>query len=135
VEGREGLDRTLESMLGWSPQMKGETMPKVQARMSKDAKCHYCGRKLTTQTGRTWDHIVPTSRGGLNNGFNRVTSCFDCNQLKDDLMSDCPCTKCEQARTLCWLDGLPSLGFEVIDYQAMWTRKYQNKPKKRLTRA
>lgn len=47
--------------------------------------CAYCG--VTHDAERhemTRDHIVPTSKGGLNAWMNVVTACKSCNNLKDD---------------------------------------------------
>jgi 5-methylcytosine-specific restriction endonuclease McrA len=47
--------------------------------------CQYCGRHRSELRGRqflTRDHIVPTSRGGLNRWDNVVTSCSSCNNRK-----------------------------------------------------
>lgn len=51
--------------------------------------CAYCGRTFAPrQLSR--DHIVPTSRGGLNVWTNCVSACFDCNCEKDDqMLSEC----------------------------------------------
>lgn len=51
--------------------------------------CAYCGRTFAPrQLSR--DHIVPTSRGGLNVWMNCVSACFDCNCDKDDrMLSEC----------------------------------------------
>lgn len=40
--------------------------------------CVYCGSKKNL----TLDHVIPKSRGGLNNWENLVTSCFKCNLKK-----------------------------------------------------
>ncbi len=43
--------------------------------------CFYCNKKLNFGT---IDHIIPTSRQGANNAFNRIYSCSICNGLKAD---------------------------------------------------
>ena len=43
-------------------------------------KCVYCG----STKDLTLDHIIPKSKGGLNNWTNLVTSCFKCNSKKGD---------------------------------------------------
>ena len=43
--------------------------------------CIYCGRPLDEFTVSI-DHIVPLSRGGLNEDVNIVASCYYCNHLK-----------------------------------------------------
>lgn len=41
--------------------------------------CQYCG-----ETGSTYDHILPQSRGGENTWLNLVAACTTCNGLKAD---------------------------------------------------
>lgn len=46
-----------------------------------DYTCAYCGergKKLEC------DHVIPVSRGGSNEKYNLVTSCFSCNRSKSD---------------------------------------------------
>lgn len=43
--------------------------------------CQYCGTKVDKPTV---DHVLPRSRKGKNSFTNCVTSCFDCNNWKDD---------------------------------------------------
>lgn len=48
-------------------------------------RCQYCNRERTALRGReflTRDHVVPMSRGGLNNWRNVVTACSVCNNRK-----------------------------------------------------
>jgi len=47
--------------------------------------CGYCGHTFST-THLTRDHVIPTSRNGLNKWMNVVTACAPCNKLKDDKM-------------------------------------------------
>lgn len=44
--------------------------------------CAYCGDDFSCNH-LTRDHIMPTSRGGLNNWENVVTACARCNKFKD----------------------------------------------------
>jgi len=44
-------------------------------------KCIYCGRSAPDVLLEV-DHIIPVSKGGKNDLFNLVTSCFDCNRGK-----------------------------------------------------
>ena len=46
-----------------------------------DFTCRYCGRK-PPQTTLEVDHIVPKCKGGKEEIFNYITSCFDCNRGK-----------------------------------------------------
>jgi hypothetical protein len=43
--------------------------------------CQYCGRQ-PPQVILEIDHVVPSSKGGLENTNNLVTACFDCNRGK-----------------------------------------------------
>jgi 5-methylcytosine-specific restriction endonuclease McrA len=45
--------------------------------------CGYCGEKGTAQD-MTHDHILPRSRGGLDEWMNAITACKACNSLKAD---------------------------------------------------
>jgi 5-methylcytosine-specific restriction endonuclease McrA len=45
--------------------------------------CGYCGEKGTAQD-MTHDHILPRSRGGLDEWSNAITACKSCNSLKAD---------------------------------------------------
>ena len=47
--------------------------------------CQYCGRHqaaLKTRESLTRDHLIPISRGGLNEWINVVTACNSCNTRK-----------------------------------------------------
>lgn len=46
-------------------------------------RCGYCNKKLTSKEA-TIDHVIPVSRGGKNTWDNTITSCFDCNNLKNN---------------------------------------------------
>ncbi len=41
--------------------------------------CCYCVRQFKKPLKRTVEHIVPVSKGGYNNRFNKIYCCFDCN--------------------------------------------------------
>jgi len=45
--------------------------------------CAYCGDYFSG-SDLTRDHVIPTSRGGLNKWTNVVTSCAPCNKAKDN---------------------------------------------------
>lgn len=47
--------------------------------------CACCGQKLTTKT-MTVEHVIPLSRGGTNDPKNLIALCYDCNQLKDNML-------------------------------------------------
>jgi len=44
-------------------------------------KCQYCGRKISSDDF-TYDHVIPSSRGGKTCWENIVCSCIECNQKK-----------------------------------------------------
>lgn len=63
-------------------------MPSFQVRCTRlnvfrrDAHaCQYCGER-PKRTDLTIDHVMPSSRGGLNNWTNCVTACKECNTRK-----------------------------------------------------
>jgi hypothetical protein len=61
---------------------------KVKVRMFKrQKKCHWCSEKLTLDTA-TVDHVIPLSRGGLDNDNNRVLACSPCNQRRGHAMPE-----------------------------------------------
>lgn len=45
--------------------------------------CAYCGSNYSP-SDLSRDHVIPTSKDGLNIWMNVVTACYDCNKLKDD---------------------------------------------------
>ena len=49
--------------------------------------CAYCG-KIFSDLRLTRDHVIPTSRGGVDKWTNVVTACEDCNHRKDDRLLD-----------------------------------------------
>lgn len=71
-----------------------------KAKAVKKLWCHYCGARATTR-----DHVVPRSLlvdyTFQNFVQNIVPACYDCNQAKKSLRSDCRCEICLNAwRTL-----------------------------------
>lgn len=59
-------------------------------------RCHYC-RCLLTKESRSKDHVVPLSRGGIDRGWNKVTSCLDCNQRKGSRWPSRHCPTCRDS--------------------------------------
>lgn len=58
--------------------------------------CQYCGKKAP-EIILNIDHIKPVSKGGDNNILNLITSCFDCNSGKKNiLLSDTSCVLLKQ---------------------------------------
>jgi len=52
-----------------------------------DFKCQYCGRSPSIDGCKlNIDHILPKSKGGTNEPKNLITSCFECNQGKKDIL-------------------------------------------------
>lgn len=49
--------------------------------LARTNKCHWCTAKLTLRTA-TLDHLIPLSRGGLNNMNNYVLACEPCNKAR-----------------------------------------------------
>lgn len=45
--------------------------------------CQYCGRKLPTNK-LNYDHVIPRSQGGKTIWENIVTSCYECNEKKEN---------------------------------------------------
>lgn len=50
--------------------------------------CQYCGRGINDGVKLMIDHIKPYSKGGLTEEDNLITSCFECNIGKKDLLID-----------------------------------------------
>jgi len=52
--------------------------------------CRYCGRSPISDESVTLqiDHVIPRSKGGLDELSNLVTSCAECNSGKTDIMLD-----------------------------------------------
>jgi hypothetical protein len=59
--------------------------------------CHYCGRELS-QKKATKDHVIPRSRGGVNEQWNIVISCSPCNLTKGSDWPTCQCNFCRRSR-------------------------------------
>jgi len=64
---------------------------KKTVRERDNERCTFCGNPLTPHHHNprqrlTIDHIKPWSWGGTNAMENLVLSCFDCNQLKGDVL-------------------------------------------------
>lgn len=67
---------------------KRKSMTKIKHKMlEKKDFCHWCKIKLTSETA-TVDHVIPLSRGGLDNANNRVLSCQPCNQERGNSMPE-----------------------------------------------
>lgn len=50
--------------------------------MEKGQVCHYCEKPFPSGKGLQREHILPTSRGGLDKGENIIWACQSCNGSK-----------------------------------------------------
>lgn len=55
--------------------------------LRKTQSCHWCGCGLTEETA-TVDHVIPLSRGGLDNDNNRKLACEPCNNRRGNSMPE-----------------------------------------------
>ena len=55
--------------------------------LRKRQACHWCTCVLTEETA-TVDHVIPLSRGGLDNDNNRVLACEPCNNKRGNSMPE-----------------------------------------------
>ena len=55
--------------------------------LKKSDRCHWCGKKLTINTA-TLEHIIPLSRGGLDNANNWALACKKCNNERGSDMPE-----------------------------------------------
>lgn len=55
--------------------------------LKQDPHCCWCGCRLFRKTA-TLDHVIPLSRGGLDNGNNVVLACGPCNKLRGSDMPE-----------------------------------------------
>jgi transcription elongation factor Elf1 len=75
---------------------KRKVYTKVKLRMlAKTNKCKWCDCELTAESA-TVDHVIPLSRGGLDNANNRVLACSPCNQKRGNTMPEVK----EKAKTI-----------------------------------
>ena len=52
-----------------------------------EGKCQLCGRQLTINDS-TLDHIIPLSKGGVDDNSNIWITCLPCNKFKDNLLPE-----------------------------------------------
>ncbi len=52
------------------------------------ATCCYCGSPFSKRKKRTDEHIIPKSRGGVDNRYNIADACAPCNRLRGNSMPD-----------------------------------------------
>lgn len=69
--------------------------------------CAYCGHRFPTDD-LTREHIIPTSRGGLDTWMNCITACRPCNGHKANRMPE------EARMSLLYLPYVPSLHEDMI---------------------
>ncbi|MBA7697085.1 hypothetical protein ES703_105743 [subsurface metagenome] len=78
-----------------------------------DFTCQYCGSKFASSK-LTIDHLVPVSRGGLDEIVNYITSCLPCNQRKTNLPLE------EFAKSMSIpIEAIPVHGDPVIDNEKL----------------
>src|SRR5581483_6786154 len=76
-----------------------------------DYTCQYCGLRLGEEQ-RSIDHLVPVSRGGLDEITNYITACRSCNSRKKDIPLE------EFAKRInIVVEALPVHGDPIIDNQ------------------
>ena len=67
---------------------KGSTKGTRKALFKKGVnRCYWCAKPLTLSTS-TLEHIIPLSKGGLENANNRTLACYPCNQERGDKMPE-----------------------------------------------
>lgn len=59
----------------------GRTIDKSLKEQVPSEVCYYCGCTLNNQN-RTYDHVIPVSKGGKDDVTNLVACCSCCNQVK-----------------------------------------------------
>lgn len=75
------MDKELKKRRRFSKEEKMKVLAKTACR------CGRCGKKLEPWEA-TLDHIVPLNKGGLNDEFNLVALCLDCNEDKSNFVYD-----------------------------------------------
>lgn len=63
---------------------------RLALRANEKLNCHYCGREVwinhkNRMLRATGDHLIPLSRGGINEISNVVVACYRCNKIKGPL--------------------------------------------------
>ena len=92
--------------------------------------CRYCGRHAPDVELEV-DHVVPVAKGGTNEFFNLVTSCYECNHGKSNrLLSDDQVTR-EHAKNL--IEESVRLD-EEIEQASHWREIYEAVLRKREER-
>ena len=69
-----------------APRLKNYKSAKTKL-LAKNKNCHWCKEPLTRATA-TLDHVIPLSRGGLNNDNNYVLACEPCNSKRGNSMPE-----------------------------------------------
>jgi 5-methylcytosine-specific restriction endonuclease McrA len=85
--GRDGAKIQLPSVIAhlkYRPPPKTLPMTKYNVYLRDGFTCQYSGQQLPTQN-LSWDHIVPTSRGGKTSWENIVSAEQKVNELKDSM--------------------------------------------------
>lgn len=75
-----------DSHIKASRRRKGYRQIKIKM-LKKSSKCNWCRKVLTIDTA-TLDHIIPISRGGLDNANNWCLACEPCNKSRGNEMPE-----------------------------------------------
>lgn len=105
----KSIDSKAKSMQTSYRKYTGQTLTLDRAReiIASPPKCPYCN--LTIQWNQlSYDHIMPSSRGGEDNQDNLVLCCGICNRQKGNLTGD------EYKALLAFLDSYPIMKESVL---------------------
>jgi 5-methylcytosine-specific restriction endonuclease McrA len=81
--------------------------------------CVYCGKEMTDKHC-TIDHVLPSSRGGKNDFMNTVTSCYSCNNRKNDRTPEEAGMKLLKHPKIPTLMDLIQIKFKDHDFSDLW---------------
>ena len=80
----------MQTLMGPRPIIKKQRFAKFRIRFEvlhrDNFTCQYCGRTPKDGAKLVVDHLDPYINGGLTNKDNLITSCFECNAGKSDLI-------------------------------------------------
>ena len=79
-----------EDITGCNVKKRRKTYSKEERKIIYDkskGRCELCGQRLLLEN-MTLDHIVPLSMGGEDSMDNLQVLCYDCNQLKSNILPD-----------------------------------------------
>ncbi len=88
VEPDQAVKMALVAPTGIGKTKRRQSYKSVRSRLlRKSPFCHWCGWGLTAETA-TIEHIIPLSRGGLNNANNMRLACEPCNKRRGSDMPE-----------------------------------------------